>query len=155
MKKFILAAMAALMIFGLQAQDTKHQKGHQAMTPEKMAQFETDRMVKELKLDKATEEKINEINLRYAKQQSEMRMSRQKDNQKMKDENRQAMRKQMEEMQANKDKEFEKVLSKKDFASYKEKREQMRKRMMERRNNAEQSDDYGRNRTNGENPTQD
>lgn len=127
MKKLILSAIAALMICGLQAQDGRPQRGREGFTPEKIAQFETERVTKQLKLDKETEQKISEINLQFAKQQVALRQANTA--------NREDMRKQMETIQAEKDKAYEKVLSAQDFASYKQQREEARKRMQERRAN--------------------
>ncbi|OJU51389.1 MAG: hypothetical protein BGN96_08025 [Bacteroidales bacterium 45-6] len=132
MKKLILSAIAVLMISGLQAQDGRPQRGREGFTPEKIAQFETDRVTKQLKLDKETEQKISEINLRFAKEQVALRQA---NNAKRED-----MRKQMEAIQAEKDKAYEKVLSPKDFTTYKQKREEARKRMEERRASRENNE---------------
>lgn len=139
MKKLILFTIAAMMICGVQAQEGQGQgfKKRGEMTPEKMAQFETNRMTKEFNLDKTTQAKIQEINLRYAKEQNQMRKERKESNQKEREANRDEMRKKMDDMQSKKDAEFEKVLSKKDFTAYKQKRDEMRKKMEERRQNSD------------------
>jgi NACalpha-BTF3-like transcription factor len=128
MKKLLLMAMATLLIGGLQAQGPRQGR----MTPEKIAEFETTRMVKQLNLDKETEKKISEINLRFAKEQSALRQNS--------NVQREEIRKQMQNLQGEKDKALEQVLSSKDFEAYKKNREEMRKRMIERRANGENND---------------
>ncbi|MBP1618454.1 MAG: hypothetical protein H6Q14_2281 [Bacteroidetes bacterium] len=149
MKKLILSAIAALMICGLQAQDARPQKARQEFTPEKIAQFETERVTKDLKLDKETKQKISEINLRFAKEQVALRQAN--------NAKREELRKQMEAIRSEKDKAYEKVLSPKDFAIYKQKREEARKKMQERRANGENNDaDSGAGRDRGsDSPTRD
>jgi hypothetical protein len=132
MKKLILSAIAVLMMSGLQAQDNRPQRGREGFTPEKIAKFETERVTKQLKLDKETEQKISEINLRFAKEQTALRQAN--------NANRQDLRKQMEAIQAEKDKAYEKVLSPQDFTTYKQKREEARKKMLERRANGDNND---------------
>lgn len=117
------------------------------MTPEKMAQMETSRMVKQLKLNSETEAKVADINLKYAKMMSDMRSDQSID--------RKDMRQKMQEMQADKDKDLQTVLTPEDFAKYKKQREEMRQRMMERmqRRNADMGGEGGQ-RMENEMPTQ-
>lgn len=137
MKKLFLMAIATLMIGGLQAQNGRQGK----LSPEKLAEFETSRMVKQLNLDKDTEKKVSEINLRFAKEQSALRQNNST--------KREEMRKQMESLQAEKDKALGQALSPKDFEAYKKKREEMRKRMQERRANGDSEGDFGGQRDRG------
>lgn len=148
MKKLILTAVAALLLTGAQAQDNRPPRDRDGFTPEKIAQNETDRMVKELKLDKKQKERLGEINLKFAKEQFALRDQRKG--------SREDMRKNMENIQMEKERAYEKVLSPKEFTKYKKQREEMRKRMDERRQNGDQENDPGRGRNGGpENPSQD
>ncbi|MFT4072365.1 MAG: hypothetical protein QM654_10675 [Dysgonamonadaceae bacterium] len=124
MKKLVLTAIAALMIGGLQAQDVRPGKGRERLSAEQMAQKETERITKEFKLDNNTAKKISDINLKYAKKQDELRKNRVQD--------REKMRQNMMDLSIQKDKEFESVLSPKDFSAYKKQREERRMKMMNR-----------------------
>ncbi len=134
MKKIILTALSALIISGLQAQDARPKRGQEGRDPEKVAQFETNRMSKQLKLNKETEQKVNEINLRYAKKQAELR----KENKEKRDQ----MHKSAESLQLEKDKALEKVLTPQDFAAYKSKREEARNKREQRHMDGDQKRDF-------------
>lgn len=118
MRKILFIALAAIMACGLQAQNDAPQKGHGKHSPEKMAQVMTKRMAKDLKLDKATEAKVGEINLKFAKDEQAAREAAKGEEGKV--------HKELKKLQKDKDMAFEKVLSPEQFAAYKAKRQEMK-----------------------------
>lgn len=90
----------------------------QARTPEETAKTETEWMMKELALAKDMEKKVYDMQLKYAKKQTEMRQAA------MNSGDREAMRANMEKINTERDTEMKKLLGDKKFEEYKKKMEE-------------------------------
>lgn len=95
-------------------------------TPEEMAKAETEWMVKELTLDKAMEQKVSELQLKFAKKQAEMRAAA------MNSGDRESMRANQQKLTAEKDGELKKLLGDKKFELYQTKVAERRAAMQRR-----------------------
>lgn len=95
-------------------------------TPEDMAKAETEWMVKELTLDKAMEQKVSELQLKYAKKQAEMRAAA------MNSGDRETMRANQQKLTTEKDAELKKLLGDKTYEIYQKKVTERRAAMQRR-----------------------
>lgn len=98
----------------------------QARTPEDMAKAETEWMMKELSLEKDMEKKVYDLQLKFAKKQTEMRQAA------MSSGNREAMRENMTKINTERDAEMKKLLGDKKFEEYQKKIEERRAAMRRR-----------------------
>jgi hypothetical protein len=98
-------------------------------TPEEAAKAQVDWMKTDLKLDEATQKKVYDVVLKYAKQSSEER-------QKVKAPgDRDAMRAKITEINAARDKELKVILGEKNYELFKNKEAERRQAMMQQRQN--------------------
>ena len=98
-------------------------------TPEEVAKSTVDWMKTDLKLDDATQTKVYDVVLKYAKQSSEERKKL------MPAGDRDAMRAKMTEITAARDKELKVILGDKNFDLFKTKENERRQAMMQQRQN--------------------
>lgn len=98
-------------------------------TPEEIAKTQVAWMKTDLKLDEATQTKVYDVVLKYAKQSSEERQKLTAAG------DRDAMRAKMTEITASRDKELKVVLGDKNFELFKTKEAERRKAMMQQRQN--------------------
>jgi hypothetical protein len=98
-------------------------------TPEEVAKSTVDWMKTDLKIDDATQTKVYDIVLKYAKQASEERQKL------MPAGDRDAMRAKMTEITAARDKELKVILGDKTFDLFKTKDNERRQAMMQQRQN--------------------
>jgi hypothetical protein len=98
-------------------------------TPEEVAKSTVDWMKTDLKLDDATQTKVYDVVLKYAKQSSEERKKL------MPAGDRDAMRAKMTEITAARDKELKVILGDKTFELFKTKENERRQAMMQQRQN--------------------
>jgi hypothetical protein len=98
-------------------------------TPEEVAKSTVDWMKTDLKLDDATQTKVYDVVLKYAKQSSEERQKL------MPSGDRDAMRAKMTEIIAARDKELKVILGDKTFELFKTKDNERRQAMMKQRQN--------------------
>jgi hypothetical protein len=98
----------------------------QARSPEDMAKAETEWMMKELSLEKDMEKKVYDLQLKFAKKQTEMRQAA------MNSGNREAMRENMTKINTERDAEMKKLLGEKKFEEYQKKVEERRAAMRRR-----------------------
>ena len=99
-------------------------------TPEDRAKTQTEFMKEELNLGKDQAEKVDEINLKYAKQIQEIITGSL---------GREERRNKIQEISQEKDKELKSVLSEEQYEKYLEARDEMRKKMRERRKRKEKN----------------
>jgi periplasmic protein CpxP/Spy len=104
--------------------------GRGQFSAEDMAKRQTERLGTVLTFTEGQEAKILEVNKKYAEKTMEMR--RGGPGMEMSDAERQEMRTQMEEMQAEKDKEIKALLTEEQQAKYDEYQKEMQQRMQER-----------------------
>jgi hypothetical protein len=95
----------------------------QRMTPEETAKTQTDWMKTDLKLDEATQKKVYDVNLKYAK------LLVQERDKMMAGGDREAMRAKMTEINGEKDKELKVILGDKNFELFKTKEAERREAM--------------------------
>lgn len=98
-------------------------------TPEEIAKTQTEWMKTDLKLDDATQKKVYDIVLKYAKQSSDERQKL------MAAGNRDAMRAKMTEITAARDKELKVILGDKNYELFKTRENERRQAMMQQRQN--------------------
>ena len=98
-------------------------------TPEEVAKSTVDWMKTDLKIDDATQTKVYDVVLKYAKQSSEERQKL------MPAGDRDAMRAKMTEITAARDKELKVILGDKTFDLFKTKDNERRQAMMQQRQN--------------------
>jgi DNA-directed RNA polymerase subunit F len=98
-------------------------------TPEEMAKTQVEWMKTDLKLDEATQKKVYDVVLKYAKQSSEERQKL------MAAGDRDAMRAKMTEITAARDKELKVILGDKNYELFKTKEAERRQAMMQQRQN--------------------
>ena len=111
----IVLSMLTASVFGQQGQGQRVQR-----TPEQTAKTTVEWMKTELKLNEATEKKVFDVVLKYAKKSSEERQKL------MAAGDREAMRAKMTEINAAKDKELKAVLGEKPFELFKAKEAERR-----------------------------
>lgn len=92
-----------------------------------MAKMQTEQMREFVKMNKDTEKKVHDLNLKYAKKAQEMRGGANMMN--MSDRDREKMREQMQAQQEEKDKEMKKLLSADQYKSYENYRKEASQRM--------------------------
>lgn len=128
MRKFgIFLMMLVLTAFVAQAQPGGQGRN---FTPEDMANRQTEQMGEYVKMDKALKDKVHALNLKYAKKTQELRGGGSFMD--MSDSQREKMRAQMTEQQAEKDKEMKKILSADQWKEYEKYRAEARQRMQRR-----------------------
>jgi DNA-directed RNA polymerase subunit F len=98
-------------------------------TPEETAKTQVEWMKTDLKLDEATQKKVYDVVLKYAKQSSEERQKL------MAAGDRDAMRAKMTEITAARDKELKVILGDKKYELFKTKEAERRQAMMQQRQN--------------------
>jgi len=98
-------------------------------TPEEVAKSTVEWMKTDLKLDDATQTKVYDVVLKYAKQSSEERQKL------MPAGDRDAIRAKMTEINAARDKELKPILGDKNFELFKTKENERRQTMMQQRQN--------------------
>jgi hypothetical protein len=98
-------------------------------TPEEVAKSTVDWMKTDLKIDDATQTKVYDVVLKYAKQSSEERQKL------MPAGDRDAIRAKMTEITAARDKELKPILGEKTFDLFKTKENERRQAMMQQRQN--------------------
>ena len=108
------------------AQQGQGQGQRQQRTPEETAKAESEWMVKELALEKAMEQKLYDLQLKYAKKQVEMRQAS------MNSGDREAMRASMQKVNTEKDAEIKKLIGDSKFELYQKKVAERRAAMQRR-----------------------
>ena len=98
-------------------------------TPEETAKTQVEWMKTDLKLDEATQKKVYDVVLKYAKQSSDERQKL------MAAGDRDAMRAKMTEITAARDKELKVILGDKNYELFKTKEAERRQAMMQQRQN--------------------
>lgn len=98
-------------------------------TPEEIAKTQVEWMKTDLKLDEATQKKVYDVVLKYAKQSSEERQKL------VAAGDRDAMRAKMTEITAARDKELKVILGDKNYELFKTKEAERRQAMMQQRQN--------------------
>jgi hypothetical protein len=120
--KFLTVIVLSMLMSSLSAQPGQGQ--HVQRTPEEIAKSQADWVKTDLKLDDATNQKVYDTLLKYAKQSSEERQKL------MPTGDREAMRAKMGEITAARDKELKVILGDKNFELFKTKEAEKRKAMM-------------------------
>jgi hypothetical protein len=122
----IVLSMVMTLAFAqqMQAQGQRVQR-----TPEEIAKTQTEWMKTDLKLNEATQTKVYDVILKYAKQSSDERKKL------MAAGDREAMRAKMTEITAARDKELKIILGDKTFELFKTKEAERRQAMMQQRQN--------------------
>jgi hypothetical protein len=122
----IVLSMVMTLAFAqqMQAQGQRVQR-----TPEEIAKTQIEWMKTDLKLNEATQTKVYDVILKYAKQSSEERKKL------MAAGDREAMRAKMTEITAARDKELKIILGDKTFELFKTKEAERRQAMMQQRQN--------------------
>lgn len=121
-----------LMMFGVMFLNAQPPQGGGPgrMEPTEMAKMQTEQMAKDLSLTDKQKTDIEAINLKYAKKMQEMFQAGPNGD-------REAMRKNMEEIQTSRNAEYKKVLTSEQYTKYeaaeKARREERQKRMQEGR----------------------
>lgn len=118
-KKVLLSVMTMMLFVTITfAQGQGQGQRMQARTPEETAKTETEWMMKELSLAKDMEKKVYDMQLKYAKKQTEMRQAA------MNSGDREAMRANMEKINTERNAEMKKLLGDKKFEEYQKKMEE-------------------------------
>src|SRR5665811_2001245 len=124
----ILSIIVFSFIMGsLSAQQGQGQRVQR--TPEEIAKTQVEWMKTDLTLDEATQKKVYDVVLKYAKQSSEERQKL------MAAGDRDAMRAKMTEITAARDKELKVILGDKNYELFKTKEAERRQAMMQQRQN--------------------
>lgn len=128
MRKFGLFLMIILFASAL----VNAQPGGRQFSPEDMAKRQTEQMGETLKMSKDLQQKVYDLNLKYAKKSAEMFQGGGgfRD---MSDADRQKMREKREALNKEKDAEMKKLLSADQFKAYEKYQEEARQRMQQRR----------------------
>lgn len=122
----LLSVIFLSMLMGtLSAQQGQGQRVQR--TPEETAKAQVEWMKTDLKLDEATQQKVYDVVLKYAKQSAEERQKAAGDSE--------AMRAKMTEIIAARDKELKVILGDKNFELFKTKEAERRQAMMKQRQN--------------------
>jgi hypothetical protein len=131
--KRLLSAVGLLMfvaVINAQPGQGQGQPGSRVQrTPEETAKAQVEWMKTELKFNEATQKKVYEVVLKYARQSSDERQKI------MASGDRNAMRAKMTEINSARDKELKVILGDKNFAIYKTKEAERRQGMMQQRPN--------------------
>jgi hypothetical protein len=126
--RFLSVIILSTLMGSLSAQ--QGQMGQRVQrTPEEMAKSTVEWMKTDLKLDDATQTKVYDVVLKYAKQASEERQKL------MPAGDRDAIRAKMTEITAARDKELKPILGDKTFDLFKTKENERRQAMMQQRQN--------------------
>jgi hypothetical protein len=120
----VVLSMLLSSVFAQQGQGQRVQR-----TPEETAKAQVDWMKTDLKLDQATEKKVYDTVLKYAKQSSDERQKL------MAAGDRDAMRAKMTEITAARDKELKVILGDKNFELFKTKEAERRQAAAQQRQN--------------------
>ena len=129
--RFLSVIVFSMLMGSLSAQQGPGGPGGQRVqrTPEQTAKAQVDWMKTDLKLNDATQKKVYDVVLKYAKQSSEERQKL------MAAGDRDAMRAKMTEITASRDKELKVILGDKTFELFKTKEAERRQSMGPRRQN--------------------
>lgn len=128
--RFLSVIIFSTLMGTLSAQMGQGQGGQRVQrTPEEIAKTQADWMKTDLKLDEATQKKVYDVVLKYAKQSSEERQKL------MAAGDRDAMRAKMTEINAARDKELKVILGEKNYELFKAKENERRQAMMKQRQN--------------------
>jgi len=125
--KFLSVVIFSMFMCSLSAQQGQGQRVQR--TPEETAKTQVAWMKTDLKLDQATETKVYNVVLKYAKQSSEERQKL------MAAGDREAMRAKTNEITAARDKELKVILGDKNFELFKTKEAERRQASMRQRQN--------------------
>jgi hypothetical protein len=126
--RFLSVIILSTLMGSLSAQ--QGQMGQRVQrTPEEVAKSTIDWMKTDLKIDDATQTKVYDVLLKYAKQSSEERQKL------MPAGDRDAIRAKMTEIMAARDKELKPILGEKTFDLFKTKENERRQAMMQQRQN--------------------
>jgi len=126
--RFLSVIILSTIMVSLSAQ--QGQPGQRVQrTPEEVAKSTVDWMKTDLKIDDATQTKVYDVVLKYAKQASEERQKL------MPAGDRDAIRAKMTEITAARDKELKPILGEKTFDLFKTKENERRQAMMQQRQN--------------------
>ena len=126
--RFLSVIILSTLMGSLSAQ--QGQSGQRVQrTPEEVAKSTVEWMKTDLKLDDATQTKVYDVVLKYAKQSSEERQKL------MPAGDRDAIRAKMTEINAARDKELKPILGDKNFELFKTKENERRQTMMQQRQN--------------------
>jgi hypothetical protein len=128
-KRFITVIILTMFMGGLSAQQGQGRGQRVQRTPEESSKNQVEWMKADLKLDQATEKKVYDVVLKFAKQSSEARQKL------MAASDREGMRVKMTEITAARDKELKVVLGDKNFELFKTKEAERRQRAMPQRQN--------------------
>jgi len=126
---FLSVIFLSVVIASVSAQMGQGQGQRVHRTPEEIAKSQVDWMKTDLKLDDATQKKVYDTILKFAKQSSEEREKLMAAN------NRDAMRAKMMEITAARDKELKAILGDSSFQTFKAKEAEKRQEMMKQRGN--------------------
>ncbi len=124
--KFLSVVIFSMFMCSLSAQQGQGQRVQR--TPEETAKAQVEWMKTDLKLDQATETKVYNVVLKYAKQSSEERQKL------MAAGDREAMRAKTTEITAARDKELKVILGDKNFELFKTKEAERRQASRQRQN---------------------
>jgi hypothetical protein len=130
--RFLSVIVLTMLMSSLSAQpgQGQGQQGQRVQrTPEETAKAQVEWMKTDLKLDQATQKKVYDSILKFAKQSSDERQKL------MAAGDREAMRTKMTEITAARDKELKVILGDKNFELFKAKEAERRQAMMQRRQN--------------------
>lgn len=128
MKKFGLFLLIILFASAF----VNAQPGGRQFSPEDMAKRQTEQMGETVKMSKDLQQKVYDLNLKYAKKSAELFQGG-GDFQNMSDADRQKMREKREALNKEKDGEMKKLLSADQYKAYEKYQEEARQRMMQRR----------------------
>jgi DNA-directed RNA polymerase subunit F len=129
MKRQILFVSAIILSMFMSSLNAQPQGQRQPRTPETTAKTQVEWMTKELSLNQATQTKVYDVVLKYAKKSSEERQKL------MAADNREAMRAKITEINNERDKELKVVLGDKTYELYKAKEAERRAAMQQQRGN--------------------
>ncbi|MFZ5428993.1 MAG: hypothetical protein ACOZDD_02090 [Bacteroidota bacterium] len=120
-----------MMVFAVYFAEAQPGGQGRNFSPEDMAKRQTEQIGEYVKMDKALEKKVHDLNLKYAKKSQELRGGG--NFMDMSDAQREKMRAQMTAQQEEKDKEMKKILSADQYKQYEKYRAEARQRMQQRR----------------------
>ena len=128
-KMAFLSVIILSIVISVSAQMGQGQGQRVHRTPEEIAKSQVEWMKTDLKLDDATQKKVYDTILKFAKQSSEAREKMMPAN------DRDAMRAKMTEITAARDKELKPILGDQNFELFKAKEAPRRQEMMKQRGN--------------------
>jgi hypothetical protein len=123
--KVLSVIVLSLLIGSLSLQKSQSQEQKVRKSPEEMAKAQVEWMKTDLKLDDATQSKVYDVVLKYAKQASDERQKS------MAASNHETMKAKMSEITEARDKELKVILGDKNFELFKSKEAERRQAMMQ------------------------